>query len=71
MSSFDFSLSEKLVEEDVIDVVYSSMQPLSTCGFYKGTSMAWACTGVNTFEIVDLDVTGTCVNNIQNVSAPH
>ena len=51
MNNHDASKGVKLIEEDIIDGAYSSMQPLIDCGFIT-PEMLWTITSINTVEFI-------------------
>jgi hypothetical protein len=54
-------------EEDVVETVYCSEQPLLDCGFIPTTNLVYALTSINTIEICD-NLSGEIFTKILKVS---
>lgn len=52
---FDFTSKPSINEEDTMEGVYCSTQPLNDCGFINN-DMFWALTSVNTIEICNIEL---------------
>ena len=61
---FDFEGKTSMTEEDCVESVYCSEQPLLSCGFIGKTDYFYAITSINTVELCQVS-TGTLATKIQ------
>ena len=52
LCQFDFLDKPTRTEDDTLDGVYASEQPLIDCGFLASKNLMWAQTSINTIEII-------------------
>lgn len=56
LSVFNFEGKSSMKEDDAVESVYCSEQPLLDCGFLgQSGNKAYALTSINSLEIIDLE----------------